>query len=68
MTDLDAVLDHNDDTLRRALHAEADAVVPAVDGLERIRARTSARRDSRPALALLAFQMLLVAALLQGGS
>ena len=31
-----------DESLRRALHAAADSIHPAGDGLERIRARTSA--------------------------
>jgi hypothetical protein len=57
-------LDEYGIALRRALHAEADAVVPAADGLERIRARISEKQGrpfgwawftetwSRPALAL----------------
>jgi hypothetical protein len=32
-------LDAHGDALRRALHAEADAVVPAPDALDRVRAR-----------------------------
>lgn len=34
-------LDAYGDALRQALHTEADAVVPAPDGLDRIRARTT---------------------------
>jgi hypothetical protein len=40
-------LDAYGDALRRALHAEADAVVPAPDGLDLIRARISERRRRR---------------------
>ncbi|HEV7930939.1 MAG TPA: hypothetical protein VGP70_01250 [Actinomadura sp.] len=39
--------DHHDeygDILRRALHAEADTVVPAADGLERIRSRIAEQK------------------------
>lgn len=41
MTDL---FDEHGDLLRRALHAEADQVIPAPDGLDRIRARTAEGR------------------------
>lgn len=41
MTDL---FDEHGDLLRRALHAEADQVMPAPDGLDRIRARTGEPR------------------------
>lgn len=58
-------LDAYGDALRRALHAEADAVVPAPDGLERIRTRINERNRrfgwawftetwGRPAIALAA--------------
>jgi hypothetical protein len=56
-------LDAYGDALRRALHAEADPVVPAPDGLERIRTRIDERQHrfgwvwftetwGRPAIAL----------------
>ncbi|MBC6461948.1 hypothetical protein [Actinomadura sp. HBU206391] len=39
--------DEYGEILRRALHAEAETVVPAADGLDRIRARISERPASR---------------------
>lgn len=68
-------LDAYGDALRRALHAEADAVVPAADGLERIRARIDERQRrfgwawftenwGRPAVALGAAMFIAAVALL----
>ncbi|MFF5263370.1 hypothetical protein ACFY4C_30950 [Actinomadura viridis] len=39
--------DEHGEILRRALHAEAETVIPAPDGLERIRARIDARGPRR---------------------
>ena len=67
-------LDAYGDALRRALHAEADAVVPAPDGLDRIRTRIGERQRrfgwawftetwARPAVALAAAVFIAVIAI-----
>jgi hypothetical protein len=68
-------LDAYGDALRRALHAEADSVVPSADGLERIRTRINERQRrfgwawftenwGRPAIALGAAMFIAAVALL----
>jgi hypothetical protein len=39
--------DEHGDRLRRALHAEAEAVTPSAEGLERIRSKINQRRERR---------------------
>ena len=67
-------LDAYGDALRRALHAEADAVMPSGDGLERIRTRINERQRrfgwtwftenwGRPAIALGAAMFIAVVAI-----
>jgi hypothetical protein len=57
-------LDTHGDALRQALHAEADAVVPAPDGLDRIRVRVTRRRWYRHGTANVAGLLLLNALIL----
>jgi hypothetical protein len=44
--------DEHGDRLRRALHAEAEAVTPSAEGLERIRAKINQRHERRFVLSL----------------
>ena len=57
-------LDAYGDALRRALHAGGDAVVPATDALDRIRARVHRRRWYRHGSLIVAALLLLNAVLL----
>jgi hypothetical protein len=54
-------LDAYGDALRRALHAEADAVAPSPDGLDRIRARAAQPRRFRVCALLILAAVLLLA-------
>lgn len=57
-------LDAYGDALRRALHTDADAVVPAPDGLDRIRVRVHRRRWYRHGALTVASLLVLDALLL----